>query len=66
MFVICVKAIIYLLLYNIHTVHFISHTAQLPFIRKFYCFRLGPHIRVKNAPNIHLRCPVMREVFLEA
>ena len=39
--------------------------AQLLLIRKFYCFRKGPHISFKYAQYNHLRCPMMGEVSLE-
>ena len=42
-----------------------SHIAQLLLIRKFYCFRPGPHISFKYARHNHLRCPMMGEVSLE-
>ena len=43
----------------------ISHIAQLLLIRKFYCFRKGPHISFNYLRHNHLRCPMMGEVSLE-
>ena len=43
----------------------ISRISQLLLIRKFYCFRLGPHIFFKYAFHNHLRCPMMGEMSLE-
>ena len=43
----------------------ISHIAQLLLIRKFYCFRLAPHIYFKYARNNNLRFLMMGEVPLE-
>ena len=43
----------------------ISHIVQLLLIRKFYCFRPGPHISFKYARHNHLRCPIMGGVSLE-
>ena len=43
----------------------ISHIVQLLLIRKFYCFRKGPHTFFKYARHNHLRCPMMGEVSLE-
>ena len=49
----------------IYQITLISHIAQLVLIRKFYCFRPGPHISFKYASHNHLRCPMMEEVSLE-
>ena len=43
-------------------INLISHIAQLLLIRKFYCFRPGPHISFKYARHNHLRCPTMNFV----
>ena len=43
----------------------ISHISQLLRTRKFYCFRLSPHICFRYAWNNHLRCPMIGEVSLE-
>ena len=50
--------------YFISLITLISHIAQL-LIRKFYCFRPGPHISFKYWRHNHLRCPMMGEVSLE-
>ena len=42
-----------------------SNIAQLLLIRKFYCFRKGPHISFKYAQHNYLRCPMMGDVSLE-
>ena len=44
--------------------YLISHITQL-LIRKFYCFRPGPHISFKVVQHNRLRCPMMEEVPLK-
>ena len=56
---------VYCLISLICPIILISHIAQLLLIRKFYCFRKGPHISFKYARHNHLRCPMMGEVSLE-
>ena len=55
---------LYCLITLICKIILISHIAQLLLIRKFYCFRPGPHISFKYEHN-HLHCPMMGEVSLE-
>ena len=58
------QAKVYCLITLICLIILISHIAQLLLIRKFYCFRPGPHISFKYARH-HLPCPMMGEVSLE-
>ena len=56
---------VYCLITLICPIMLISHIVQLLLIRKFCCFRKGPHISFKYARHNHLRCPMMGEVSLE-
>ena len=56
---------VYCLITLICPIILIIHIAQRLPIRKFYCFRKGPHISFKYARHNHLRCPMMGEVSLE-
>ena len=59
------NSIFYCLITLICAIILISHIGQLLLIRKFYCFRKGPHISFKYARHNHLRCPMMGEISLE-